>query len=79
MPKTDKNGLMKREKQSSKTLLASLISIAIGLIFGAITVWVVGFLSPEISGKDTGDGIKLILMGLFSTGRTGGEIGRAHV
>ncbi len=74
MPKTDKNGLMKSEKQSSKTLLASLISIAIGLIFGAITVWVVGSLSPDISAKDTGDGVKLILMGLFSTGRSGGAL-----
>lgn len=74
MPKTDKNGLMKSEKQSSKTLLASLISILIGLIFGAITVWIVGSLSPDISAKDTGDGVKLILMGLFSTGRSGGAL-----
>ncbi|MBR0417180.1 MAG: ABC transporter permease [Firmicutes bacterium] len=65
---------MKSEKQSSKTLLASLISILIGLIFGAITVWIVGSLSPDISAKDTGDGVKLILMGLFSTGRSGGAL-----
>ena len=69
MPKTDKNGLLKQEKQSSKTLLASLISIVIGLIIGAVVVWVVGTVTPDITPKGTGDGIKLILFGLFNTGR----------
>ncbi len=74
MAKTDKNGLMKSEKQGSKTLIASLISILIGLVFGAIVVWIVGSLTPEISAKDTSDGVKLILFGLFSTGRSGGSL-----
>ena len=69
MPKTDKNGLLKQEKQSSKTLLASLISIVIGLIIGAVVVWVVGTVTPDITPKGTSDGIKLILFGLFNTGR----------
>ncbi len=69
MPKTDKKGLMKQEKQGSKTLLASLISIVIGMLVGAIVVLIVGSASPDISGKGTLDGIKLILFGLFNTGR----------
>jgi len=69
MPKTDKKGLMKQEKQGSKTLLASLISIIIGMLVGAVVVLIVGSASPDISGKGTLDGIKLILFGLFNTGR----------
>ena len=57
------------EKDSFKTLLASLISIVIGLVVGAIVIFVVGLLTPTISINGAFDGIKLVLGGLFSTGR----------
>lgn len=62
-----KEGLMKKEK--SYTLASSLISILIGLVFGAIVVLVVGLLTPTITTSESIDGMKLVLFGLFCTGR----------
>lgn len=57
------------QKDGTKKLLASLISIVVGLIFGSLLVLVVGLSSSEISGKGAWEGIRLIFLGLFSTGR----------
>ena len=67
MPKTNKDGLLKSGKSS--TLLASIISILIGMFVGTIVVYVVGAFTPEITTKNSIDGIKLILLGVFNTGR----------
>ncbi len=58
------------KKDGTKKLLASLISIFVGLLFGSLLVAVVGFSSSTISNRGVWEGIRLIFAGLFSTGRT---------
>lgn len=57
------------QKDGTKKLLASLISIFAGLIFGSLLVLVVGLSSSEISASGAWEGVRLIFLGLFSTGR----------
>lgn len=57
------------EKPGVRSVLASVISILMGLLAGSILVFFVGLFSPAISSKGTMDGIKLIMGGVFSTGR----------
>ena len=52
-----------------QSVLASLISIVIGLLAGALVIIIVGIVNSEISGKTAFEGVRLILFGLFSTGR----------
>ncbi len=58
------------EKEGTKKVLASLISILAGLLVGAILVLVVGLLNSKISLKGAWDGIRLVFFGIFSTGRS---------
>ena len=62
---------MKRlyEKEGTKKLLASLISILIGMFVGAIVVVIVGLTKSNIGIAGVWDGIRLIFAGIFSTGR----------
>lgn len=62
------------KKDGTKSAMASLISILIGLLIGAIAVLITGFSNEAISTKGTWEGFRLIFFGLFSTGRnaTGG-------
>lgn len=62
------------EKNGTKTVLASLLSILIGLAVGSIVVLIVGLVSDEFSAKEIFNGIKLVFFGVFSTGKnaTGG-------
>lgn len=65
-----KNGLSGFfEKETTKKVLASLISIIIGLIVGGIIVLIVGLCSNKISLSGAWDGIRIIFAGIFSTGR----------
>lgn len=57
------------EKEGTKKVLASLISIVAGLLVGAVLVLVVGLLNSKISLKGAWDGIRLVFFGIFSTGR----------
>ncbi len=57
------------QKDGTKKVLASLISILIGLLVGAVVVVIVGLCKSTISGSGIWDGIRLILGGIFSTGR----------
>ena len=63
-----KESLLK--KDGTKKLLASLLSILIGLSVGAIVVAIVGFTKPNIGAKGVWDGVRLIFIGLFANGRT---------
>lgn len=65
--KRQSNPLLQRE--GAKTVLASLISIAIGLAVGSVLVLVVGLFSPNLGLGSAWEGIRLIFLGLFSTGR----------
>ena len=56
-------------KDGTRTVLASVLSILIGLAVGSIIVLIVGAASANISGASTWDGIRLVLFGILSTGR----------
>lgn len=62
-----KTGLM--AKAGTQSVLASLISIIIGLAAGALVIIAVGLSDPRLGGQSIWDGIRLVFMGLFSTGR----------
>ncbi len=56
-------------KDSTKKVLASLISILAGLVVGAIVVVLVGLSKPNIGASGIWDGVRLIFAGILSTGR----------
>ena len=80
MLKKDKNTVAPWEKtkwyrsDGAKSIFSALISIAIGLFVGAILVVIVGLMSPTISTSGMWDGFKLVLFGVFSTGRNGAAL-----
>ena len=57
------------EKDGTKKVLSSLISIVAGLLVGGIAVLVVGLFNEKISLSGAWDGIRIIFAGIFSTGR----------
>ena len=57
------------QRDSVKSLLASVISILIGLIAGALLIAIVGFTNENMGGRSVWEGIRLVLLGVFSTGR----------
>ena len=57
------------QREGAKSVLASLLSIAIGLAFGALAILVVGLASRDLGAGSAWEGIRLIFGGLFSTGR----------
>ena len=56
-------------KDSTRKVLASLLSILIGLIVGAVVVLLVGLSNERISLNGVWDGVRLIFVGILSTGR----------
>ena len=56
-------------RDSTKKVLASLVSILVGLFVGAIVVIIVGLFKDTISGKGIWDGVRLIFGGILCTGR----------
>ncbi|MGN0977927.1 MAG: ABC transporter permease, partial [Faecousia sp.] len=57
------------DRESTKKVLASLISILVGLVVGAIVVIIVGLAKDTITGKGIWDGVRLIFGGILCTGR----------
>lgn len=57
------------EKEGVKKVLASLISILIGLTVGAVIVVIVGLTKDSITPSGIWDGVRLIFAGILSTGR----------
>ena len=57
------------EKDGSKAVVASLISIIIGMAVGAIIIVIVGLFNSNLGMKGAVEGIRLVFGGLFSTGR----------
>lgn len=53
---------------------SALISILIGMAVGAVIVVVVGLLKSNISPSGIWDGIRLVFLGVFSTGRSGSAL-----
>ena len=62
-----KNSLL--QKDGVQKVFASLLSIIIGLVVGAIVVAVVGLTKSNIGIKGMWDGIRLIFIGIFADGR----------
>lgn len=56
-------------KEGTKKVLASLISIIVGLFVGALVVTVVGLTKDTISTSGMWDGIRIVFAGIFCTGR----------
>lgn len=57
------------EKSGVQSVLSSLIAILIGLLFGAVVLLLVGFLSSNISPRGVWEGFRLVFLGVFCTGR----------
>ncbi len=57
------------EKDATKKVLASLISILVGLFVGTIVVVLVGLSKDTITPRGIWDGVRLIFAGILSTGR----------
>ena len=54
---------------NSQPVIASLISILIGLIIGAVFVLIVGISDKSLGINSAWEGVRLIFAGIFSTGR----------
>lgn len=57
------------QKEATKKVLASIISILVGLFVGAVVVILVGLSKETISANGIWDGVRIIFMGIFATGR----------
>ena len=57
------------EKDGVRKLLASLISIVIGLLVGIVVVVIVGLTKNTISGQGIWDGVRIIFAGILCNGR----------
>ena len=62
------------KSDGAKSVYASLISILIGLAVGTLVIIIVGLLKSNISPKGIWDGVRLVFLGVFSTGRTDGQL-----
>ena len=70
-----KNSLLNMyHKDSTKKVLASLISILVGLLVGAVVVVIVGLTKNTITLQGIWDGVRLIFIGILSTGREAGAL-----
>ena len=62
------------EKEGTQKLLASLLSILIGLAVGALVVTIVGLTKKNIGIRGVWDGVRIIFAGILSTGREAGKL-----
>jgi simple sugar transport system permease protein len=62
------------EKDGVQKLLASLLSIVIGLTVGAIVIVIVGLAKSSIGIQGVWDGVRIIYAGILSTGREAGKL-----
>ncbi len=62
-----KTPLMQRD--GTRSVLASLLSIIIGMAAGAVVVLLVGLFNKSMSLKTAWEGIRIIFLGIISTGR----------
>ena len=57
------------QKDGTRSVLASLLSILTGLLAGSVLILIVGLCTPTQGLKAAWDGIRLVFLGLVSTGR----------
>ncbi len=56
-------------KDGTKTVLASLLSIFIGMLAGSVIITIVGLTNESLGVKGAWDGVRIVLLGLFVKGR----------
>ena len=56
-------------KDGARSVLAALLSILIGLAVGGVIIVITGLATPTLGASGAWDGIRLELLGIFSTGR----------
>ena len=56
-------------KDGTRTVIASLLSILIGLVVGGVVIAIVGLANKSLGAGSVWDGIRLMLGGIVSTGR----------
>lgn len=59
------------EKEGTRSVLASIISILCGLLVGAVLILIMGLSNDTLGPTSAWEGIRLIFGGLFATGRNG--------
>ena len=65
-----KNRFLKLWHQDgTRSVMASVLSILVGLIAGSLIILIVGLCTPSLGLKSVWDGVRLIFAGLFATGR----------
>ena len=57
------------QKEGVRSVLASLLSIVIGLLAGSVIIVIVGCATPSLGFKSAWEGVRLVVLGLFSKGR----------
>ena len=67
MNKFNMKGLL--NKDGTKTVLASLLSIFIGMLAGSVIITIVGLTNDTLGVKGAWDGVRIVLLGLFVKGR----------
>ena len=67
MSKKGKNPLMKTD--GARTVMASLLSIVIGMLAGSVIITIVGLTNDTLGVKGVWDGIRIVFLGLFVKGR----------
>ena len=63
------------DKTATRSVLASLVAILTGMVAGGLIILIVGLTNPTLGIKGAWEGIRLVVAGLFSTGRgSAGEL-----
>ncbi len=57
------------KREGTRTVIASLVSIAIGMALGSIIIILVAAFNDSITMKSAWEGVRLVFFGIFSTGR----------
>lgn len=57
------------QKEGVRSVLASLLSIVIGLLAGSVIIVIMGCATPSLGFKSAWEGVRLVMLGLFSKGR----------
>ena len=57
------------DKAGTRSVLASLVAILVGMLAGGIIILIVGLTNPSLGIKGAWEGIRLVVAGLFAKGR----------
>ena len=57
------------DKAGTRSVLASLVAILVGMLAGGVIILIVGLTNPTLGIKGAWEGIRLVVAGLFATGR----------